>query len=537
MSYKVKITWQPTTAQSAVEQLAETIGGRLEPEKSYVQTEMFKDTPYYSEAPDGTIGTGSSEEDENTMHKGVLLAFKAAIENGEHSIELTGISAKDALYFEELGYPMGEQGFTIEVEQESGGEHPVEVKKATFNVLSSYEDYGKEDVDWFVFKNEGDTFHLVRVCEDYFPTETPEKGCYILVDEDGEQSVTSFYATSSGENVTMYAFGGSIDALFLVGVTDADGGTLDMENIHINFPSGGMWSIYEMLNGAFSSLSISILKEEIKSIEIKTMPTKTGYFVGDSLDLTGISVTATYALMDGQTEVETGTETIYEDDCTFSPESGTTLSTAGDMIVTTTYEGKTTTLSVYAIETTDSATLTWDGQLNTQFTLLDSKPTDWENVWPRYFESDGNGGFKPAGPTTWNDGYYPNWSENTYYYANDLIHFSGNRVIEDAYFKVLDGVVPDPREQVSSIDATFGGSVISGLTIPSQSVYEGDNFWYSYASNDCYVICTKKPDTSVTLGGSHYPPTVFANPGTYFLWRRLNNVDHPVYTEELKFNK
>ena len=89
MSYKVTITWSPTTAQSAIEQLAETIGGRFDLEKSYVQTEMFKDTPYYSEAPDGTLGTGSSEEDENTMHKGVLLAFKQAVENNEHSIELT----------------------------------------------------------------------------------------------------------------------------------------------------------------------------------------------------------------------------------------------------------------------------------------------------------------------------------------------------------------------------------------------------------------------------------------------------------------
>ena len=135
MSYKVTIIWQPTTPEYEISKLAESIGGVLELEPSYVQSDTFKDTPYYSEAPDGELGTAPVDDSKDTMHKGVLLAFRTAIETGEHSIELNGITTKDALYFEELAGIMRGQGFTITVEYvPDGGDHPTETDSISFDV-------------------------------------------------------------------------------------------------------------------------------------------------------------------------------------------------------------------------------------------------------------------------------------------------------------------------------------------------------------------------------------------------------------------
>jgi hypothetical protein len=63
-------------------------------------------------------------------------------------------------------------------------------------------------------------------------------------------------------------------------------------------------------------------------IAVTTPPTKTSYTVGDSLDLTGIVVTATYS--NGATkDVTSG--------CLFDPANGATLSTKGTQVITVTY--------------------------------------------------------------------------------------------------------------------------------------------------------------------------------------------------------
>ena len=70
----------------------------------------------------------------------------------------------------------------------------------------------------------------------------------------------------------------------------------------------------------------------VTSIAITTAPTKTAYSVGDTLDLTGMVVTASLSGGTGATKVVT--------DYTASPANGATL-TAEDTKVTVTYEGKT----------------------------------------------------------------------------------------------------------------------------------------------------------------------------------------------------
>lgn len=76
----------------------------------------------------------------------------------------------------------------------------------------------------------------------------------------------------------------------------------------------------------------------LSGIAITTQPTKTAYIVGDSLDLTGIAVTATAGQITRDVTA----------DCTFSPADGSTLSTAGSVTITASFGGFTATTSVTA---------------------------------------------------------------------------------------------------------------------------------------------------------------------------------------------
>jgi hypothetical protein len=80
------------------------------------------------------------------------------------------------------------------------------------------------------------------------------------------------------------------------------------------------------------------------SIEVTTQPTKTTYLVGESLDVTGIVITA---------YDKTGTiSEIVTNDCTYTPADGSELTTEGTNTITVKYGSlKTTfTISAYAVE-------------------------------------------------------------------------------------------------------------------------------------------------------------------------------------------
>lgn len=86
----------------------------------------------------------------------------------------------------------------------------------------------------------------------------------------------------------------------------------------------------------------------LSSIAVTTQPTKTSYDVGDTLDLTGVVVTATYS--DSTTADVTGS-------CTFSPANGATLSTEGTQTVSVSYtEGGVTVTTSFGV--TVQATVT-----------------------------------------------------------------------------------------------------------------------------------------------------------------------------------
>ena len=92
----------------------------------------------------------------------------------------------------------------------------------------------------------------------------------------------------------------------------------------------------------------------LSGIAITTQPTKTAYIVGDSLDLTGIAVTATAGQITRDVTA----------DCTFSPANGSTLSTAGSITITASFGGFTATTSVTAYAISAIAITTPPTKLN-----------------------------------------------------------------------------------------------------------------------------------------------------------------------------
>ena len=98
------------------------------------------------------------------------------------------------------------------------------------------------------------------------------------------------------------------------------------------FNTAGTQTVTVSYGGKTDTFNVTVTAE---AISITTQPTKRAYIVGDTLDLTGIVVTSN----------KSGNVT---SSCTFSPANGSTLSTAGTITVTATYNGLTTTTTVTA---------------------------------------------------------------------------------------------------------------------------------------------------------------------------------------------
>ena len=92
--------------------------------------------------------------------------------------------------------------------------------------------------------------------------------------------------------------------------------------------------------GKTTSFSLTVGNVELVSIAVKTNPTKTSYYVGDTLDTTGLTLTATY---------NNGSTKTISSGFTCTP---TTLNTAGTQKITVTYGGKTVTFNVNVVAVT-----------------------------------------------------------------------------------------------------------------------------------------------------------------------------------------
>ena len=160
----------------------------------------------------------------------------------------------------------------------------------------------------------------------------------------------SSIAVKTNPTKTSYFIGDTLDTAGLTLTATYNNGTTEtVTNGFTCSPTtlstAGTQKITVTYQGKTTTFNVTVKAVELSSIEVKTMPTKTSYFVGDLIDTTGLTLTATYN--NGVTEV-------ISENFTYTPDE---LNTAGTQAVTVTYGGKTTTfnVTVKAVELTSIA--------------------------------------------------------------------------------------------------------------------------------------------------------------------------------------
>jgi hypothetical protein len=177
-----------------------------------------------------------------------------------------------------------------------------------------------------------------------FTTYATASTVYLFVENGATPAKTlSSIAKTGTPTTTSYTAGQSFDPTGVtVTATYSDGSTADVTSSVTWTPSpltAGTTSVTGTYGGktvTVSGLTVAAATKTLSSIAVTTQPTKSTYTVGDSLDTSGLVVTATYS--DDSTADVTG--------YTLSPANGSTLSTVGSQTVTVTYSGKTTTFAV-----------------------------------------------------------------------------------------------------------------------------------------------------------------------------------------------
>ena len=131
--------------------------------------------------------------------------------------------------------------------------------------------------------------------------------------------------------------------------------------------SAGVQTVTVNYGGKTATFAVNVQDVTLSGIAIASNPTKTSYYVGDTLDTTGLKLTATYS--NGTTQTITGGFT-----CT-----PTALSTAGAQTVTVNYGGKTATFTVNVeLPVLPFVTLTFDPTDG----VLDLADTPEKTVYP-----------------------------------------------------------------------------------------------------------------------------------------------------------
>ena len=117
------------------------------------------------------------------------------------------------------------------------------------------------------------------------------------------------------------------------------------------------------VNGLTSNCTINVKKEEVTSLTIATQPTKTNYYVGDTLNTAGLTLKAAY---------NNGTTQTITSGFTCTP---TALSTAGTQTVTVNYGGKTATFAVNVQDVTLSGIAIASNPTKTSYYVGDTLDT------------------------------------------------------------------------------------------------------------------------------------------------------------------
>lgn len=183
----------------------------------------------------------------------------------------------------------------------------------------------------------------------------------------------------SGIVVTLVASNGGMyditgDCIF----SPADGTVLTSSTTEVNIS----YTWYKDSTVFTTKQPISI--KELASIAVTTPPTETEYTIGDTLDLTGIVVTATFS--DGSTSVVTN-------DCVFSPDDGDILAMSDTTINISLTMGTVTKTTTQAI-TVDTVIygVQWDETSSSTWSRTDSA-ADFTNPSPAISNGSGSSPF------------------------------------------------------------------------------------------------------------------------------------------------
>ncbi len=192
-------------------------------------------------------------------------------------------------------------------------------------------------------------------------TVTPDSGKLLSsVTVNGMQIPTGI-AVTTAPTKTSYKAGESINLSgMVVKVTYSDGTTADITSACAFSPSAGT-TVYESTdkitvtwvwnNITYTTTQAITVTRVLSSIAITTQPTTRSYYKGDTLNLSGMVVKATY------NSGATATVTSY----TTSPASGSTLSTYGTITVTVSYTENGVTKTTTTTVTVSVKTVTWAG--------------------------------------------------------------------------------------------------------------------------------------------------------------------------------
>ena len=162
---------------------------------------------------------------------------------------------------------------------------------------------------------------------------------------------------------TTYNAGENIDLTgIVVTATFSDGSTKEVTSECTFSPASGTvvyenkdkitanWTWEDTIT--YSAAQSITVKRVLTGLSITTQPTKTSYYKGDTLDLTGMVVTATFS---------SGASEDVTSGCSFSPAAGSALSSYGTVTVTVTYTENGVTKTTSFTVSVSVKTVTWAG--------------------------------------------------------------------------------------------------------------------------------------------------------------------------------
>lgn len=178
-------------------------------------------------------------------------------------------------------------------------------------------------------------------------------------------------AVTTPPNKTSYNAGETINLTgIVVTATFSDNSTADITSECTFSPAAGT-AVYENTTAitaswtwqdivSYSTSQSITVTRVLSSIAVTTNPTKTSYYKGDTLNLAGMVVTATYN--SGATEAVTSYTT--------SPANGATLSSYGSVTVTVSYAENGTTKTTTFNVTVSVRTVTWANGTDTEIAAM-----------------------------------------------------------------------------------------------------------------------------------------------------------------------